>query len=154
MTEKCQPVFLQNSPSLICDQILYLMINLTINFDLHETPVSLKLTIKKSFVNHWNKSNHSAQQTHVQQHVIDPGHHQPPHHTSVGQPGQLSARPPRQTEHIHLNQHNHPQQKVYSPRHHTLAHSPKHHQQPNNLENITDHMKYPGTYHKIGSNPR
>ena len=152
MTEKFQPAFLQNSPSLICDQILYLVKNSNLNFELHETPFSLNLTIKKSFVNHWTKSNHSAQQTHVHQqahhvhqHVNDPGPHQPPHHPSVGQPGQLSARLPRQAaENIPLNQQHHlQQQQAYSPQHHTLAHSSQQYQQPNNLENITDPMKYP-----------
>ena len=113
MPENFQPVFLQNSPSLICDQILYLVKNSNLNFELHETPFSLNLTLKKTFVHHWKKSNHSAQEAHVSQHANDLGLHHPPHHPSVGQPGQLSARPPRQTENIHLNQHHHPQHHTY-----------------------------------------
>ena len=142
MPEDFQPVFLKNSPSLICDQILYLVKNSNLNFELHETPFSLNLTLKKTFVHHWKKSNHSAQEAHVSQHANDLGPHHPPHHPSVGQPGHLSARPPRQTEDITLNQLHHPQQQAYIPQHHTpLVHSS--HQQPNNKENITDPVKFP-----------
>ena len=154
MTEKFQPVFLKNSPSMICDQILFLVKNSNINFELHETPFTLHLNIKKSFVHHWNKSHHFDQEDHhVQQHVNDPGHHAPLH-PSVGQPGQLPVRPPMLSENIPHNQqhHNHqlPQQQVYSPQHHqTLvlgpqvqAKSQQKHQQPSNPENDTEPVKY------------
>ena len=50
-----QPVFLQNSPSTICDQILFMVKNSDLNFQLHETPFSLSLNLKKSFAQHWNR---------------------------------------------------------------------------------------------------
>jgi hypothetical protein len=95
--------------------------------------------LKKTFVHHWKKSNNSAQEAHVSQHANDLGLHHPPHHPSVGQPGHLSARPPRQSENIPLNQLHHPQQQAYIPQHHT----PLDQQQPNNKENITDPVKFP-----------
>ena len=41
------PVFLKNTPSMICDQVLWLVKNSNLNFQLKETPYSLNLSIKK-----------------------------------------------------------------------------------------------------------
>ena len=126
MTEKFEPVFLQNSPSVMCDQILYLVKNSNLNFELHETPFSLNLAIKKSFAHHWNKSSHQSAQhseVHVPQHVSDPVHGHSPHYPSDGQPGQPGHFSARQTKHsldFHNQQHQ-PQHKSYSPQHHALV---------------------------------
>ena len=79
-----QPLFMSNSPSTICDQILYLVKNSSLNFELHETPFSLNLKLKKSFTQYWNKAGQTAHQNHIPQHVTDTVHH--PHHPHVGQP--------------------------------------------------------------------
>ena len=79
-----QPLFMNNSPSTICDQILYLVKNSSLNFELHETPFSLNLKLKKSFAQYWNKAGQSAHQNHIPQHVTDTVHQ--PHHPHVGQP--------------------------------------------------------------------
>ena len=42
-----EPVFLNNSPSQNRDQILYLVKNSNLNFELKETPFSLNLQLKK-----------------------------------------------------------------------------------------------------------
>ena len=82
-----QPTFLSSSPSTICDQILYLVKNSNLNFDLHETPFSLSLNLKKSFANHWKKPDHHSPQNHTFNRTHLP--HQPvhqPHHTPQNQP--------------------------------------------------------------------
>jgi hypothetical protein len=48
------PIFLENSPSMACEQVLWLIKNSNLNFQLKETPFSLGVNIKKSFVNPWN----------------------------------------------------------------------------------------------------
>ena len=47
------PGFLSNSPKILCEQIIWLVKNSNLNFSLSETPFSLKLDIKKKFVNFW-----------------------------------------------------------------------------------------------------
>ena len=126
MTEKFEPVFLQNSPSVICDQILYLVKNLNLNFEVHETPFSLNINLKKRFAHHWNRPNQSAahnSEVHVPQHVSDPVHGHSPHYPSdgqPGQPGQLSASQTKDSLQFHNKQH-HPQHRSYSPQHHALV---------------------------------
>ena len=49
-----QPGLLTNfSPSMICEQILWLVKNSNLNFNVQETPFSLNLRLKKSFVTKW-----------------------------------------------------------------------------------------------------
>ena len=60
-----QPVFLKQSPGMICDQLLYLVKNSNLNFELHETPFSLNLNLKKSFTHHWNKANNKSPENNV-----------------------------------------------------------------------------------------
>ena len=43
-----------NSPHVICEQILWLVKNLKLNFQVKETPFSLSLNLKKRFVQEWN----------------------------------------------------------------------------------------------------
>ena len=123
-----QPLFLKNSPSLICEQILYLVKNSNLNFEVNETPYSLNLNLKKSFTNHWNKPksrNNLSNQTQFPQHVIDDPAQQP-QQPSVGQPpghipehlfsfSQFSQHPhPKHHQHTvpqdrpHVDQHGHP----------------------------------------------
>ena len=83
MNQSFQPSFLSNSPGTICDQILYLVKNSDLNFDLHETPFSLNLNLKKSFVNHWKKTDNSAQNNLFSQTQLPHPDEQPvhqPHH--------------------------------------------------------------------------
>ena len=101
MNGSFQPVFVKNSPGIICDQLLYLVKNSNLNFELHETPFSLNLNLKKSFTHQWNKTHHASH------HATDPVHHQP-HHPSVGQPAQLSPDPSNQTQ-------NHPFSQIHVP---------------------------------------
>ena len=51
------PIFLENTPSAICEQVLWLIKNSGINFQVKETPFSLDINIKKRFANLWNQSN-------------------------------------------------------------------------------------------------
>ena len=91
-----KPVFLENSPSMVCDQILFMVKNSDLNFQLHETPFNLSLNLKKSFAQHWNrtsvKKNQFCQQNLAQkapqhaEHVIQPVPQ--PGSSPVGLPGQ------------------------------------------------------------------
>ena len=119
MNEHFNPAFLQNSPSGICDQILYLVKNSNLNFELHETPFSLNLNIKKSFAQHWNRNNQSAHHTevHVPQHANDPVQHHPLHYPSNSQ---HSSSQTKNSLHTH-NKPNFPQHRPNSPHHHGLA---------------------------------
>ena len=45
-----------NSPTIMCDQLVWLVKNSNLNFHLEETPFSLKLDIKKTFVNKWTSA--------------------------------------------------------------------------------------------------
>ena len=51
-----RPIFLNNSPSIICEQILWLVKNSGLNFSVQETPFSLNLSIKKRFVTKWQNN--------------------------------------------------------------------------------------------------
>jgi hypothetical protein len=143
MTENLHPLFLQNSPSGICDQILYLVKNSNLNFELHETPFSLNLNIKKSFAHHWNRQNQSAHQAeaaqaHVPQHDSNPVHHHPLHYPSDGQ---LSASQAKNILHTHQHRSNSPQHHALAPQVYAVpAHGLQQQQQqhPNNLEIVTD----------------
>ena len=55
------PIFLKNTPSMICDQVLWLVKNSNLNFQLKETPYSLNLSIKKRFTTLWNQNSVSFQ---------------------------------------------------------------------------------------------
>ena len=50
-------IFLDNTPSAICEQVLWLIKNSGLNFQVKETPFSLDINIKKRFANLWNQSN-------------------------------------------------------------------------------------------------
>ena len=51
------PIFLENTPSVVCDQVLWLIKNSGLNFQVKETPFSLDIKLKKRFVNLWNHRN-------------------------------------------------------------------------------------------------
>ena len=55
MPHNQQPIFLHNSPAIICEQILWLVKNSGLNFNIQETPFGLNLSIKKRFVNKWQE---------------------------------------------------------------------------------------------------
>ena len=63
------PIFLENTPKVVCEQILFLIKNSDLNFQLKETPFSLDISLKKRFVNHWNQSS----QNHQSQNFVYPG---------------------------------------------------------------------------------
>jgi hypothetical protein len=52
------PTFLNNSPNMICDQIVWLVKHSNLNFQLKETPFSLSLNLKKRFAQHWLPESH------------------------------------------------------------------------------------------------
>ena len=51
--EQGHPLFLENSHSGVCKQIIWLIKNSRLNFQIKETPFSLGVSIKKRFVNQW-----------------------------------------------------------------------------------------------------
>ena len=51
------PLFLENNPPAICDQIVWLVKHSNLNFQMKETPFSLTINLKKRFANHWNHDN-------------------------------------------------------------------------------------------------
>ena len=53
MTQSGVPLILNNSPAGISEQILWLVKNSNLNFSAQETPFSLDIRIKKSFVTKW-----------------------------------------------------------------------------------------------------
>jgi hypothetical protein len=56
------PIFLENSPQIICDQILWLIKHANLDFQVKETPFSLNLSLKKRFAHHWNSSQFQPKQ--------------------------------------------------------------------------------------------
>ena len=54
--ETGMPILLKNSPQVICDQVLWLIKNSSLDFQVKETPFSLSLSVKKRFAQHWNQS--------------------------------------------------------------------------------------------------
>ena len=50
------PFFLENYPAVICDQVLWLIKNSGLNFQVKETPFSLDINPKKNFVKVWNQT--------------------------------------------------------------------------------------------------
>ena len=52
------PIFLDNSPNMISDQIVWLVKHSNLNFQLKETPFSLSLNLKKRFAQHWLPESH------------------------------------------------------------------------------------------------
>ena len=48
-----KPLFLENSPTVICEQIVWLIKNSNLNFQLKETPFGLDISLKKRFVQKW-----------------------------------------------------------------------------------------------------
>ena len=74
------PIFLENNPAVICDQVLWLIKNSGLNFQVKETPFSLDINLKKNFFKVWNQTsanpvfNRYTQQT--SQHVKSEKHSQ------------------------------------------------------------------------------
>ena len=58
MTEKAGlPIFLENRPSVMCEQVLWLIKNSGLNFQVRETPFSLDINLKKCYAKLWNQNN-------------------------------------------------------------------------------------------------
>ena len=55
-------MFLENSPQVICDQILWLVKNASLDFEVKETPYSLNLSVKKRFAQHWKSADQQQSQ--------------------------------------------------------------------------------------------
>ena len=51
-----QPVFVNNNPSGISEQIVWLVKNSGLNFSIQETAFSLNIQLKKTFLNQWTKT--------------------------------------------------------------------------------------------------
>ena len=56
MDSKGHPKYLDNTPSVICDQVMWLVKNSGLNFSFYETPFSLDIKLKKRFVQKWTTS--------------------------------------------------------------------------------------------------
>ena len=98
-----KPQFLENSPKTICDQIIWLIKNSGLNFQLKETPFGLEISLKKRFVHHWNQNNqvkeHFSQQTQVSE-PIQPAFVPPPGFPIPAHAAQHVAHaPPEVVEH-------------------------------------------------------
>ena len=52
------PIFLKNSPQVICKQVLWLIKNSNQDFQAKETPFCFQLSVKKRFAQHWNSFPH------------------------------------------------------------------------------------------------
>ena len=148
MNQSFQPSFLSNSPGTICDQILYLVKNSNLNFELHETPFSFNLNLKKSFVHHWKKTDNSAQnnpfsQTHLPHHPDNEPVHQPHHVPQQNQPSvvQPQGNSLHQTQNL-LSSNNYfpkqphqvPQQQLHVP--YDQVHHLNHHSDAGPLDNL------------------
>ena len=73
------PIFLENTPSVICDQVLWLIKNSGLNFQVKETPFSLDINLKKRFVNLWNQNYGNPVSNQSPPHVSPQHHHEPKH---------------------------------------------------------------------------
>jgi chromosome segregation ATPase len=68
------PIFLENSPSVICDQVLWLIKNSGLNFQVRETPFSLDINLKKRIANLWNQRNEHPVSNQSPSHVSSQHH--------------------------------------------------------------------------------
>ena len=105
-----EPAFLNNSPSQICDQLLYLVKNSNLNFELQETPFSLNLQLKKSFAQHWKRTGYSTRnKPSTQDQFPQPGHNTENIGRQTQDPNLLSSHDPQQYQtHVvpqHQSQH-------------------------------------------------
>ena len=48
------PIFSENTPSVMCEQVLWLIKNSGLNFQVRETPFSLDINLKKCYAKLWN----------------------------------------------------------------------------------------------------
>ena len=142
-----EPAFLNNSPSQICDQLLYLVKNSNLNFELQETPFSLNLQLKNSFAQHWKRTGYSTRnKPSTQDQFPQPGHNtenlgrqtQDPNLFSSHDPQQYQTHvvPQHQSQHV-VPQHHH---QPYVPQHllnvsQCQPHAPQQHHQPH----VTQH---------------
>ena len=82
-----QPTYLKESPSVICEQVLWLIKNSGLNFQVKETPFSLDISLKKKFAHHWDLNidqSSSSQQPLFSQHFhAQPQQQQPVDHAEV-----------------------------------------------------------------------
>jgi hypothetical protein len=49
------PIFLENTPHAVCEQVLWLIKNSGLHFQIKESPFSLNISLQKRFANHWNQ---------------------------------------------------------------------------------------------------
>ena len=131
MNASYDPVFLNNSPSQICDQILYLVKNSNLNFELHETPFSLNLKLKKSFAQHWKKTDNSTP-TNSSSPVPQKFNNHP-----VGDSGHIAENFGRQTQNSNLFSFHVPQQyQSHVPQHQYQPLVPKHQHHPQDPQDL------------------
>ena len=60
------PIFINNSPAGICEQMLWLVKNSNLNFSVEETAFSLKIHLKKTFLDRWPKNQKTISQEFVE----------------------------------------------------------------------------------------
>ena len=77
------PTYLNESPSVICEQVLWLIKNSGLNFQVKETPFSLDISLKKKFAHHWDQSSSSQQPLFSQHFHAQPQKQQPVDHAEV-----------------------------------------------------------------------
>ena len=71
-----KPLFLENSPQGMCDQILWLVKHAQLDFQVKEKPNSLRLSLKKKVAQHWNpQTQFHHQQIPETQGIFSPGQH-------------------------------------------------------------------------------
>ena len=73
------PIFLENTPSVMCDQVLWLIKNSGLNFQIKETPFSLDINLKKRFANIWNHNYGNPVSNQLPPRVPPQNHHEPKH---------------------------------------------------------------------------
>ena len=70
------PIFLENRPSVMCEQVLWLIKNSGLNFQVRETPFSLDINLKKCYTKLWNMNNRNPVSSQPAQHLF-PSQNQP-----------------------------------------------------------------------------
>ena len=137
------PVFLENTPGVICDQILFLVKNSNLDFQLKETPFSLNLSVKKRFSNHWNWNQGCASRQNIHVVPASPYSQPPPQHPHHNPPQQ---RNPSSNWNLPHNVHH---EGPLNP--HRNAQVPSQHQQD---QLVHQHTQQEATYTPPGTPPR
>jgi hypothetical protein len=71
------PIFLENTPSVMCEQVLWLINNSGLNFQVRETPFSLDINLKKCYAKLWNLNVGNPVSSPPVHHLFPTQNHQP-----------------------------------------------------------------------------